>query len=122
MWLLRAFRLSIVALPAALALAGCMGRSGPIAAMPRNDLDSMAYGSRGYQQPAYGGGAFAAVASGFSRRGNPPVVYAASPGPASAPRVVPVYEPDYQLDAGDRLRVVVYGQEGLTNTYTIGPG
>jgi len=25
----------------------------------------------------------------------------------------------YHLDAGDRLRVVVYGQEGLTNTYTI---
>nr|WP_205523485.1 polysaccharide biosynthesis/export family protein [Rhodopseudomonas sp. BR0C11] len=28
-------------------------------------------------------------------------------------------EPAYRLDAGDRLRVVVYGQEGLTNTYAI---
>ncbi len=28
----------------------------------------------------------------------------------------------YQLDAGDKLRVVVYGQEGLTNTYAIGAG
>lgn len=26
----------------------------------------------------------------------------------------------YQLDAGDKLRVVVYGQEGLTNTYVVG--
>ena len=28
----------------------------------------------------------------------------------------------YHLDAGDRLRVVVYGQEGLTNTYAISAG
>ncbi len=28
----------------------------------------------------------------------------------------------YRLDAGDRLRVVVYGQEGLTNTYTVDAG
>ena len=30
--------------------------------------------------------------------------------------------PPYQLDAGDKLRVVVYGQEGLTNTYAIDAG
>src|SRR5207237_7930430 len=29
------------------------------------------------------------------------------------------YDSAYHLDAGDRLRVVVYGQEGLTNTYAI---
>ena len=29
------------------------------------------------------------------------------------------YDAPYQLDAGDKLRVVVYGQEGLTNTYAI---
>jgi polysaccharide export outer membrane protein len=47
-----------------------------------------------------------------------PVVYAA---PMPAPVVVqPVaYDSAYQLDAGDKLRVVVYGQEGLTNTYAI---
>jgi polysaccharide export outer membrane protein len=28
----------------------------------------------------------------------------------------------YRLDAGDKLRVVVYGQEGLTNTYTVDAG
>lgn len=27
----------------------------------------------------------------------------------------------YRLDAGDRLRVVVFGQEGLTNTYVLDP-
>lgn len=33
----------------------------------------------------------------------------------------PVDEP-YRLDAGDRLRIVVYGQDGLTNTYAVGAG
>ncbi|HEX7792242.1 MAG TPA: polysaccharide biosynthesis/export family protein [Afipia sp.] len=28
----------------------------------------------------------------------------------------------YRLDAGDRLRVVVYGQDGLTNTYAVDAG
>jgi polysaccharide biosynthesis/export protein len=51
----------------------------------------------------------------------PPVVmstpydaYAAAPVTASVR-----YDAGYRLDAGDKLRVVVYGQEGLTNTYTI---
>ena len=30
--------------------------------------------------------------------------------------------PSYTLDAGDRLRVVVFGQDGLSNTYTVDAG
>jgi polysaccharide export outer membrane protein len=41
-----------------------------------------------------------------------PAAYAA---PAAA-------EAGYRLDAGDRLRIVVYGQEGLTNTYSVDAG
>jgi polysaccharide export outer membrane protein len=40
----------------------------------------------------------------------------------SAPRVGeidPAFEAPYSLDAGDRLRVVVFGQDGLTNSYTV---
>ena len=35
-----------------------------------------------------------------------------------------VYADDgaYRLDAGDKLRIVVYGQEGLTNTYAVDAG
>ena len=44
-----------------------------------------------------------------------PVVYAAAPPPV-------LHDPSYRLDAGDRLRIVVYGQEGLTNTYAIDAG
>ncbi|MEO6382268.1 MAG: polysaccharide biosynthesis/export family protein, partial [Nitrobacter sp.] len=32
------------------------------------------------------------------------------------------HDPSYRLDAGDRLRIVVYGQEGLTNTYLVDAG
>jgi len=32
------------------------------------------------------------------------------------------YDAAYRLDAGDRLRIVIYGQEGLTNTYAIDAG
>ena len=55
----------------------------------------------------------------------------ALPGPARlraghsayAEAPVPVrYDASYRLDAGDKLRVVVYGQEGLTNTYAIDAG
>jgi polysaccharide biosynthesis/export protein len=33
-----------------------------------------------------------------------------------------VHDVAYRLDAGDKMRVVVYGQEGLTNTYAIDAG
>ena len=32
------------------------------------------------------------------------------------------YDTSYRLDAGDKLRVVVYGQDGLTNSYAIDAG
>jgi polysaccharide export outer membrane protein len=36
-----------------------------------------------------------------------------------APAVDPAFETPYVLDAGDRLRVVVFGQEGLSNSYAV---
>ncbi len=46
-----------------------------------------------------------------------PVAAVPAAGPvAYAPVVAP---PDYTLDSGDRLRVVVFGQEGLTNAYLV---
>ena len=84
----------------------------------------MAYGQPYRPDPVVadsGGGAIAALRNSFagpSRAYAPaPIVYAAAPMP------VPVaYDAAYHLDAGDRLRVVVYGQEGLTNTYAIDAG
>jgi polysaccharide export outer membrane protein len=94
---MRGVRAVTVCLLAALALPGCMRRSAPVAVVqPQSDLDAMAYGQN------YGVAA-AAI----------PVAYAMAP---------PAHDAAYHLDAGDKLRVVVYGQEGLTNTYAIDAG
>jgi polysaccharide biosynthesis/export protein len=95
----RAFRLPVIATMTALALSGCMRTTDPVAvAQPQGDLDSIAYG-RAY--------AMASAPTGAA--------YAAAPRPVA-------YDSAYRLDAGDKLRVVVYGQEGLTNTYAIDAG
>jgi len=128
----RAFFLPILA---ALALSGCMHTASPVAVAPRGDLDAMAYGQPNGQPmsaPASvadnsGGGAISALRNAMANSARP--VYAAAPAPAPmvapapaayAAAPVPVrHDAGYRLDAGDKLRVVVYGQEGLTNTYTI---
>jgi polysaccharide biosynthesis/export protein len=38
---------------------------------------------------------------------------------ANAMAAVPVGAPAYVLDAGDKLRVVVFGQDGLSNSYSV---
>ncbi|KYG22998.1 sugar transporter [Bradyrhizobium sp. AT1] len=121
----RAFRSSIsavvLAASAALTLGGCMQTAGPVAVMsPRADLDSMAYGQP-YSAPQpvvvanNGGGAIAALSNSFAASPAPMPVGYAAPMPAR-------YDASYHLDAGDKLRVVVYGQEGLTNSYAIDAG
>ena len=141
---MRGVRAPIVCMLAALALSGCMHTTSPVAtAQPQSDLDAMAYG-----QPAYypapvasaapssnSGGAIAALRASFAAP--PPRTYAQAPyapaqyapaqytqaqaAYAAAPMPV-AYDSAYRLDAGDKLRVVVYGQEGLTNTYAIDAG
>jgi polysaccharide export outer membrane protein len=120
--------LPFIAAMTGLGLSGCMHASGPVAT---SDLDYMAYGSPTGAAPAAarpndGGGAIAALRSNFAspRAGQ----YAPAPQPiavaeayAAAPMSVS-YDKAYRLDAGDKLRVVVYGQEGLTNTYAIDAG
>ncbi|QWG25712.1 polysaccharide export protein [Bradyrhizobium sediminis] len=105
---MRGVRAALVCLLTALALSGCMRRSAPVAVVqPQADLDTMAYGRPYGVAPAPIPVAYAAAPA--------PVVYAAAPAPV-------VYDAAYHLDAGDKLRVVVYGQEGLTNTYAIDAG
>jgi polysaccharide biosynthesis/export protein len=127
----RAFRLSIIAAMTALVLSGCMHASGPVAmAQPQSDLDYMAYGQPYNTAPhstvsspssvADSGGAISALRASFaavpSRYYSPsPVAYAVAP-------IAPSYDAAYRLDAGDKLRVVIYGQDGLTNTYAIDAG
>jgi len=108
----------------ALALSGCMQATAPVAtAQPRSDLDYMAYGQPYNSAPnatgtarsvaADSGGAISALRASFAA--SPRSAYAAAPMPVA-------HDTPYRLDAGDKLRVVVYGQEGLTNTYAIDAG
>jgi polysaccharide export outer membrane protein len=107
----------------AAAVAGCAGVPGfPIGAAPPPDapplpadLDTLAYGRPvAYREPVV--------------VPLPPPV----PGPAVVPLPAPLPVPaavlpgpapggpePYTLDSGDRLRIVVFGQEGLTSTYIV---
>ena len=110
----------IVCLLAALTASGCMQRRAPVAAMPAQTLDTMAYGQP-YPARSYAPATYA------------PATYATAPAyarAAVAPQAAPVqaayayapHDEPYRLDAGDRLRIVIYGQEGLTNTYAVDAG
>src|SRR5712671_4763862 len=109
----RGFRLPIIAITTALALSGCMRTAAPVAAAPPSDLDSIAYGAPPLMLADSGSASLAAA----SRPSYTPisVAYAAARRPV-------VDHAAYRLDAGDKLRVVVYGQEGLSNTYAIDAG
>jgi polysaccharide export outer membrane protein len=89
-----------VVLLATLALAGCM-RAHPypvIKPIPQQPPQVLQY-SAGPVQPAV-------------PPHGPAVIVPAQAGPYVA-------EPPYTLDSGDRLRVVVFGQTGLTSTYAV---
>jgi polysaccharide export outer membrane protein len=97
--MVRASRLLLLfALFSALVLANCMQTPAPVAVQPRADLDSLAYGA-----PSCRG---LACSTSVAMEASVANAYAAENGP-------------YRLDAGDKLRIVVYGQEGLTNTYAV---
>ena len=124
----RAFRLPIMAAMTAFALSGCMHSAAPVAtAPPQSDLDTLAYGQPYGSTPAApsrsavadSGGAISALRASFAA--SPRHVYAPAPA-AYAAAPMPAHDTAYRLDAGDKLRVVVYGQEGLTNTYAIDAG
>jgi polysaccharide biosynthesis/export protein len=115
----RAFQLLIMAAVGALPLSGCMHG-------PQGDLDSLAYGEsqawpRYAVADASGGGAITALRNAFAAAHGTyapePAVYAAAPMPELVR-----YDAGYGLDTGDKLRIVVYGQEGLTNSYAIDTG
>lgn len=165
-------RLPLLVACAAFALSGCVQSTGPLAKVPRGDLDALAYGElspqpakpteRGFfserafadndpvakppvastvaiapaarvimadaapQPPvrptADSGGLFAALGLRTQSAAPDPMQSNAQiPVAYSAPAIVAI-DPDYKVDAGDKLRVVVFGQEGLTNTYAIDAG
>jgi len=108
----RVLRALLVVTMAFLALSGCM-RHRPVAVAPPpppiagSSLDAVAYG-----RPMLAPATVVPIASA-------PVAYVA---PAPVAVAAAPYDTAYQLDAGDKLRIVVYGQDGLTNSYAVDAG
>ena len=106
---------------AALAAAGCARPPSRQYAGPpplRSDLDMMTYGApAAYRQPPMYGPNY----------GPPPTAYGPPPPPSRTVRYATQYvavrempeQAPYTLDTGDKLRVVVFGQDTLSNTYAV---
>jgi protein involved in polysaccharide export with SLBB domain len=141
----------LLAVCAALALAGCVHEQyaqqpsarATASAPPARHLysTSPAYAQQAYEQPAYqivdaqpasvdDRGLFNSRAAPSPPPPRPapavggpyvaaPYVYAAAP---AAIVTAAVSERPYTLDTGDRLRVVVFGQDGITNSYAVDAG
>jgi polysaccharide export outer membrane protein len=114
----------------AAAAAGCAHAPGPqvapeTVARPA-ELDEIMYGRGG---PAAAPGPVTVAAPGTRGTvGAPAPVTVAARGPVMAgpgavmPVLLPGTSEPYTLDAGDKLRIVVFGQEGLSNTYIVDAG
>jgi len=105
---MRVIRSLILLLGVAIAAAGCAQQpvaymAYPAAGMP--GIDNMVYGMGGPYAPAMMGGAYGAAPYGG--------LYGYAPTAG---------EGYYTLDSGDRLRIVVFGQDGLTNSYVVSAG
>ena len=114
----------IGALLIAVALAGCTGMPVPAVTPvadgvpPPADLDSIMYSRGAPVAPA-------PEAVAVLPAGPPPIVAPVGPPlpppiPAAVlPGPAPGGDLPYTLDSGDRLRIVVFGQDGLSNTYIV---
>jgi polysaccharide export outer membrane protein len=102
----------LLLLPIGLLVSGCAGVSGPIAVAPGPQLAAVPQAAPAPQPDLdtlmYAGGPARAS------------TLVAAPAAASAVQV-PGAEigSSYTLDSGDRLRIVVFGQDGLSNSYIV---
>ncbi len=114
---MRFIRSFIVLLGVAIAAAGCAPQ--PVAYMPQTyaGIDNVVYGGGArYAAPDY-------APPGYAAPPYAPAAYAPrAPAGVYAYAAAPVVQPGYTLDSGDRLRVVIFGQEGLTNAYSVDAG
>jgi polysaccharide biosynthesis/export protein len=142
---MRVTRSFTMVLVLALAAAGCAQQAArlPVAPAP-GGIDSVVYGPATPPRPApavagrglplFAGPGPAVVAARPAVVAAPapvvaaPIIAAPIAVPVAAPMVaepvafIPPSQGPYTLDSGDRLRVVVFGQDGLTNAYIVDAG
>ncbi len=141
---MRVTRSFLILVAVALAAAGCAGQPAPwarVAAAPvmvrpaapamAPGIDTTVYGSVAQRAPAPMAAQAAAPDAGrglFMTTAAPPPArrYAPVPAPRYAPAPAnpvayapAVHDKPYTLDSGDRLRIVVFGQDGLSNSYVV---
>jgi polysaccharide export outer membrane protein len=112
----------IILVVATLVANGCARKPPrPIAAAPPpNSLDAIAYGRHPLAIPAAvpvppaHPPVVAAVPAPPPVSARPPVIAVSAPPPAPE-----YFDAPYTLDSGDKLRVMVFGQDGLTNSYAV---
>jgi polysaccharide export outer membrane protein len=107
---MRVIRSLILWLGVAIAAAGCAQQPVAYVAYPTG-------GMTGIDNMVYGAGDPAMMGGGYGMSGAAPygtALYGYAPSAAAAG--------GYALDSGDRLRIVVFGQDGLTNSYVVGAG
>jgi len=130
---MRVTRSLILLLGLAIAAAGCAQRVAYVAYPPAPaapGIDNVVYGMGPSPAPATGA-AYAAPPPPYAAAAYAPASHAAVLPPAMPPRAPALYgyapsappaQPAYTLDSGDRLRIVVFGQDGLTNSYAVDAG
>jgi polysaccharide biosynthesis/export protein len=124
---MRVTRSLLLLIAVAFVTAGCSSQQMAYVPMQAGGIDTMAYGSPyGASAPA----TYGYVANpGYGYAASPGYTYAGSPAYGGSPVYAyagnPGYgypamqQPPYTLDSGDRLRIVVFGQDGLTNSYAV---
>ena len=123
---MRVIRFFILLLGVAIAAAGCTQQPVAYMAYPTAGIDNVVYATGASYAPAMTAGSYAPAPTGSmpSPTGYAPSLYGYAPSRyggvyAYAPTAPVAQQPGYTLDSGDRLRIVVFGQDGLTNSYAV---
>jgi polysaccharide biosynthesis/export protein len=128
---MRVLRSFLLLLGVAIAVAGCTQQPTAYFAYPgagMSGIDNVVYGGGAPYAPAMAGGYAASPYAPAMAAGYAPSPYAPAMGAGYAPSpygglygyAAPMPgQAGYVLDSGDRLRIVVFGQDGLTNSYAV---
>jgi polysaccharide export outer membrane protein len=117
---MRVIRSLLLLLGVAIAAAGCAQQPVAYVAYPTapamSGIDNVVYGRAG---PAMTTRAYTTAPYAMAGYAAAPTAAYGSGLYAYAPAAI---EGQYTLDSGDRLRIVVFGQDGLTNSYLVSAG
>ena len=113
---MRVLRSLLLLLGVAIAVAGCTQQPTAYFAYPgtaMSGIDNYVYGAGGPYVPAMGGAYAPVMGGGYAPSPYGGLYGYAAPMPGQG---------GYVLDSGDRMRIVVFGQDGLTNSYAVDAG